>query len=833
MKDDFKILILGALLHDIGKFAQRAGRPCSRDLEAEYLPSFNGKRSHWHALYSDYFVEKDLPLPLELEEFRSRLARVASVHHRPDTDDLSEMCVMIADRLSAGSDRLENTEIETQAGFRESRLVSVFDEVELVNHMFKAPGNHFYDLAALDVSNRSTFPREGVPRGDAAEYAPLFESFCEDIEKLRLNDGFRFYLESLVSVMEKYTWAIPSSSYKTLSDISLFDHSFSTASIAQALFVYQENVGRVPQWDDGEVKFLLLGGDLSGIQRYIFGISKSSGRGVSKIFRARSFFLQALTRSIVLEVEKRSGLSSVCRLIDSGGRFVLLLPNTTEIADELEKLNKDIQFWFRQKFKGLLTIALSWSTGLTQQDFQMSRFQDKIDEVNEAIDTEKLHSLHSTFVQNGVVIDSDYDEFEGGNCSLCEINAADGKSSARYEEKEGVAIPVCQDCCEQIVYIGTRLPKTNYLIYGKEGKVPLFGDFNLTLSKGPPSDMTAVYHVESLTDDWSFNRSIIARHLPRITKEELANENWFKLFEKEDGFHEMIKGFDDDPDAFIPKTFGIIAQMSKKELGNGNLTGRPLLGFLKADVDNLGLIFSMGFGKKLSVARLASLSRMMNLFFSAYVVELLKKEFPNIYVVFAGGDDLFLIGPWWQTVQFAITLRKKFGEFCAHNEDITLSCGILVGRPRLPMRKAVEIAEDQLGLAKDFQAKDRIKDSASFLGEVLSWEKLESMIDIGNLFDKALEEKERTNFTTGFLYRLLTYHRMFRRFFYDMDMKSGKYLSQAHYDIARNIRLNKYDNDDEVDMLYKIFAVGSKDRSELDMLHIPLFYAMNLNRDFK
>ena len=43
----------------------------------------------------------------------------------------------------------------------------------------------------------------------------------------------------------------------------------------------------------------------------------------------------------------------------------------------------------------------------------------------------------------------------------------------------------------------------------------------------------------------------------------------------------------------------------------------------------------------------------------------------------------------------------------------------------------------------------------------------------------------------------------------------------------------KYDNDEEVDMLYRIFAVGSKDRSELDMLHIPLFYAMNLNRDLK
>ena len=198
MKNDLKSLVLGALLHDIGKFAQRANRPLSKNLEGEYLPVFNGKPSHWHALYTDYFIENDLPLPDELNDSRSRIARIASVHHRPG-DDLSEMCVMIADRLSSGADRLENIDVESQTGFRESRLVSVFDEVELTTHEFKQPGSFYHNLLPLDSKNEQIFPVKGEPKGDSSDYKSLFDLFLSDILKLQTGYGFRFYLEKLIS----------------------------------------------------------------------------------------------------------------------------------------------------------------------------------------------------------------------------------------------------------------------------------------------------------------------------------------------------------------------------------------------------------------------------------------------------------------------------------------------------------------------------------------------------------------------------------------------------------------------------------------------------------
>ncbi|MBW2661949.1 MAG: type III-A CRISPR-associated protein Cas10/Csm1 [Deltaproteobacteria bacterium] len=829
MTKELQIVVLSALMHDIGKFAQRAKRPYSKAMEGEYLTNYKGKPGHWHTVYSDYFLENDLPLPEELENFRSVIARTASAHHKPDTQNLVEMCITIADRLSSGSDRIELRDNEGKTGFRESRLISIFDEIELYNHTFQPAKSWYYNLAALESDGANIFPIQGKPVGRAEEYIELFEKFHNEIININNGMAFPFYFETLISIMEKYTWSIPSSSYNTLSDISLFDHSFSTACIAQALYVYHSHTGDLPDWKDDREKFILLGGDLSGIQNYIFGISKNSGRGVSKIFRARSFYLQVLTRSVLLELQNRLNLFSVFRLVDSGGKFILLLPTTENIIKEIEKIDEEIQIFFMNKFKGLLTMNISWSTMISQQGLHLANFQDSIDAVNEAIEECKLKKLSKAILKNGPVINTDYDEREGGNCSLCSINSADDKSSSKYEEKESISVPVCKDCCEQIIYIGTRLPKTNYLIYGSNCRIPLFGKTSLTLSVNAPTDFKNISHIESIADTGRFSRARIARHLPEVTSEELKNEKWFNLFAKEEGFSEQVAKIEQNGD-YLSKTFNMIAQKSKKTDSKGELTGRALLSFLKADVDNLGLIFSIGLGNKLSVARLASLSRMINLFFSEYLVKLLRNQYPDIYVVFAGGDDLFLIGPWRQTVNCSIELRKQMGRFCAMNQDITLSCGILTGRPRLPMRKAAEITEEQLEKAKNNKADNRIKDSVTFYGEVMSWEEFEELLKTGEKFDKAIEEKERTHFSAAFLYRLLEYHRMYRRFIAGADIKAGRYISSAHYDIARNIRINKHENDKELEMLYEIFAVDSADRSKINLLNIPLFYAINLNR---
>ncbi|MBF0389286.1 MAG: HD domain-containing protein, partial [Desulfamplus sp.] len=158
MDKNLKILLTGALLHDVGKFAQRAKRLYSKSLIETYLPSYKSTYSHWHSVYTDHFIENDLPLPEELEDSRSLIARIASAHHKPDSTNLLEMCIHVADCLSAGTDRfkkegLSDEDKEHDKGspnFRQARLISVFDEIELRKHAFKGQGNYFYELNPLN-----------------------------------------------------------------------------------------------------------------------------------------------------------------------------------------------------------------------------------------------------------------------------------------------------------------------------------------------------------------------------------------------------------------------------------------------------------------------------------------------------------------------------------------------------------------------------------------------------------------------------------------------------------------------------------------------------------
>lgn len=832
MKPELIQTVLGALLHDIGKFSQRAGDERSGQLEGEYLPSFNNRPTHWHAVYTDYFIENRLPLPAELEEKRARLARIAAAHHKPDEADLAEMCVCIADRLSAGSDRIDIMYQENQVGFRNSRLVSIFDEVELAEHNFVQPGGYYYDLVPLkpDHETDSVMPLKGEPRGPEDDYKHLYDRFLNDLGKVARDYGINNYFDSLAGLLEKYTWCVPSSAYKTVADVSLYDHAFSTAAIAQALYRYHEARGDLPAWNDPEAKFILVGGDVSGIQSYIFDIQHANRKGVAKIFRARSFLLQAYVKSVILMIQHRLGLLSCCRIVDAGGKFVLLLDNSDEVRQILEETRDELEKWCRRKFKGLLSISLCWDTTLSQQDFRLEAFQKAFGNLNSALEKAKLQKLASTFESLGNFVDDDYEEFENGNCALC------GKNAASRQSDPDEDLRICNQCFEHVNRVGTALPRATHIVYGMKGEIELFQTIRLRFLKNnepmPPKG-DDLLKVETLVDGQvAFAKARLAMHIPEVKTEELKDESWFEAFSRHKEFKplssEMKSG------QFVPKTFELIADKSLKPGPDGKLVGRPLLALLKADVDNLGLAFSIGLRDKLSLARMASMSRMLNFFFSDYLVNLLKDKYDDVYTVFAGGDDVFLIGPWNQVVELASVLREKFEKFSARNPDLTISAGIRIVKPRLPVGKAARLAEEDLEKAKS--AKKPVlplKDKVCLLDKVITWEELDKAFKLGEKFDDYLEKKENTGFTHGLAYRLLEYQRMYRRFMDGRDLKSGRYVSLAHYDIGRNLDPEDENGRDCRATLMRIFAVGDSDHSELNNMDIALFYALNRNRSIQ
>lgn len=191
-------------------------------------------------------------------------------------------------------------------------------------------------------------------------------------------------------------------------------------------------------------------------------------------------------------------------------------------------------------------------------------------------------------------------------------------------------------------------------------------------------------------------------------------------------------------------TFGDLALLAK---------GDKKLGVFKADMDRLGKVMSVGLAEgKRSISRIHTLSSRIEHFFcgmvnplcSAYPVYLdetpdservvlesgqvvwvpnsvsggeTKPGISPLYIVYAGGDDLLIVGPYDRIILFADLFYRKFREYVCNNLDLTLSAGIAVSHPRQPITFSVLAASEQLETAKQ-AGRNRV----CLLGECLLWD---------------------------------------------------------------------------------------------------------------
>ena len=809
------LLVLAGLLHDIGKFAQRAGAPKSREMEGEYCPVYQGYPSHTHVLYTDYFIEKVLPLPQELDDggTRSRLARLSSAHHKPANDDLLEKALCVADRLSAGTDRKPGE--ESEGDYKTARLVSIFEQLSMdgPRPLKDLQKGRCYRLAPLAEEH---FP---VPLDSAREtdYAELFEGFCQDLSNLPLDMGVDHYISSLISLLEEYTWCIPSSTYKSLADISLFDHAITTAAIAQSLAAYHSHQGGLPGEDaETTTKFVLLGGDLSGIQRYIFEMDKSHGSGVAKLFRARSFFLQALTRSVAIELLQRLGLMPISKIMDAGGRFVLLLPATENVLSLLPDFELEIQRYFFERFRGELSLNLCWATSLTESDFLLERFQRHMDSFNDELESRKLQKFDRLLADGqNPVIDLEYSAYKDGDCPVCHIRPIDREASERSRSAYGVETDLCWECIEHIENIGKLLPHTQFLVFDRivSDGIKLFGGIALHL-KGriDPLRHRQALEIVSIHQRGQFAYQPIATHLPTISAQDLdVWKNWGELTAGSDRSYWMADERIAEGEA---KTFNLLACSAREMSADKKPIGRSFLGAFKADVDNLGMLFSIGLQDRLSISRYASLSRMLNHFFSDDLVNWIKDEYPDLYIVFSGGDDLFLLGPWRQMVGFGKALNDRFRRFVADRPIITLSAGIAVTKPALPVHTIAEQVEAQLEQAKHHPDKNAV----NLFAATVSWDEFASLLEKGDWLHALIRDGIVPRGLAG---RLLHYGNE-RRAFLDGDIKRGIYLSHMQYDFARNVTDRSVADSKQRDAIMAI----QQDDLLLDNVCMPVTWAL-------
>lgn len=799
-RKEYHTVVLAALLHDIGKFMQRAEvqlGDTSRQMESTLCPVNKGIYSHKHVLWTDYFFESCVRLPAGFS--KSEIGRLSAIHHRPDSA-LAEI-ITVADRLSSGMDR-DSMRQDEEAGrdaYKKMRLRPVFESLELDLPVKGAV--YRYELKPLN-DPVDVFPRAQAelnpPEGESLvrSYRVLWDEFAVQVGNLATDDFHVFYC-GLNQLLQQYTWCI-SSSTMDYPDVSLYDHVKTTAAIAACLYRYH-----APLLDQKDVrdydaeKFVLVVGDLSGIQDYLFNIKHIGAGGSAKRLRARSFTVSLMTEITVQRFIRLFELWEPNVLMSSGGKFYLLLPNLPDTDEKIERLEGEIRSWLYENLNAEIGINIA-TLKLAGKDF--SAFQKVFSEINARLQQKKLVPFSSVLSgpsgwSDAFILDHAVFGEEEKLCKGC------GRlPGSRIEDDKHFC-----GWCEQDKDIGAQLPKADYTALYDDEKRSLFKllGHSFEFVKDLKDISGRPYLILSLAQ-WATNnrlpvsRRFLAQHIPVLAVEDCSDCD---CDEK------------DEVKAGQPMMFQCIARKSE---------GKRIVAYLKADVDRLGELFAHGFkGVTKSVSRLATMSRMLDLFFSGYIEKLLThKENRHIYTVYSGGDDLLLIGPWNKTIHFAKKVQEEFTRFICYNPNLTLSAGVILAKPRMPVFRSVEMADMAIEEAKE-TPKDAGRDQVWLFGECVKWNQVDQVLDHAQQLSSWIEKK---TISVGFGRNLLTYGWMRKEF-----EKTGKtdylrYLPLMTYDIARNIGLSKQD--------VRQWAEGLKEPGSLAMKHMGIIanYALTANR---
>lgn len=807
---------LAALLHDLGKFAERARLPCDKERLETWkqldCPHWDGRPSHIHAAYTTagfMAIERWLPKRERLmaapfagpnePDADDSLINAAARHHKPDT--FLQWIIASADRLASGFEREEFAaynrapdEEDKKLNHYTTRQWTLLEGIHLSSPTGKDAGAeepspaYRYPFKPLSPEAIFPVPAKGCETGDKAasqaDYLELWHQFQAGLNAIpdSHRSNLPLWLDHFDSLWLAFTHAIPSATAgiagNVRPDVALYDHSRTTAALAVALWRFHADQGHDPetvrqelraQWDRERAdhdaarqaweteKFLLVQGDFTGIQEFIFSGGESQ-RQVARLLRGRSFYVSLLSELAALKVLEALDLPPTSQVVNAAGKFLIVAPNTAETLTALRTVQDELDQWFLEHTWGQSGINLAWLPARAD-DFRHSKgespFRDLIKRLFAQLEAAKLRRFHlcgetpPEAVRQGFL-----DRFEHGECKIDGRSPAhpelDGLSELAWDQVQTGKWLAHQDrllitrsriepLTEGQTLHQLRLPIFGYhvLFTGAEEASGKFGDEARSGNLRRAWDFSLPESADAPL--WNgYARRAINAFVPRFGEINAWESDRYRGLEDLDDF---------EPHPLAPKTLNHLARDDCRLGENDRWIGAEALITLKGDIDNLGLIFQQGQARP-TFARMAALSRQINAFFTVWLPWLCRKEFPNTYTVFAGGDDFFLIGPWRSTIRLAQRMRDDFARYVAHNPDIHFSTGLSMTKPGLPIRHLAQLAEASLDDAKKLPGKNAV----TCFGQSVQWEKFADIMTREEALERLGDE---LNLSTGYLYGLL------------------------------------------------------------------------------
>ncbi len=622
-------------------------------------------------------------------------------------DDALRQIVAFARRLSAGS--------AAPPAEPDRPLRSIFANLQADG--MRGDANRYWPALPLEMREEALFPR---PIGDlpANRLANLSSDFDKAARPLlaalaQASDKDPL-LESLLMLMQRFLVGVPAAD---AGDTSLYDHARMTGALAAVL------AGRdaATLEKSAQPVALLVGGDLSGIQDFIYTITS---RGAAGALRGRSFYLQLLTDAVMRHTLRELQLPMTNVVYTGGGKFYLLA--RAGDAKQIEAIQRHISEVLLRHHTGDLYFSLQ-SVPLHVPDFlegQMSAAWGRLSELHQTAKQRQFAELGNDAW--GLFDVTGKGGLADKQCQVC------GREHPQTFIEPDETVSKCPQC-KSYEKLGDLLRTAKFLALRQDaaststqkgdykealrefGLLATLADNVRDAAKDAPDIVFALaddgFETLQRSQQQSIGRRFITNVVPRIFE---ADETFLR-----NAGVELAK----DPLGRIKTFDGMAAQAQ----------GIKRLGVLRMDVDNAGRLFSEGLGKRATLARIAHLSFVINLFFEGWAAHLAasinrqdREQQPErgerLYAVYCGGDDLFFVGAWDAIVKLTTQVHDDLARYTSH-AGVHASAGVAMITGKYPLFRAAQDAGEAEAMAKRVDGKNAI----TFLDLPMKWKQFEQV----------------------------------------------------------------------------------------------------------
>ncbi|MBU2054652.1 MAG: type III-A CRISPR-associated protein Cas10/Csm1 [Proteobacteria bacterium] len=403
---EYQSVVLAALLHDIGKLLHRRNETTYKTAHHKASSLFiNG---HEGRLKNDNLYDLELVRFLALHHMEERGEEKEDVLNDPflqnakmDKERAWKLLTIVRDAdIYSCAERDRDKDERKGFAYRLEPLRPIFQNIDLSPQGPSPKAGLNYRLSVLDPIE--CFPKT-CDRLTDQEFGSLIDEFEKAVPDFTRFSSFDDVVNKWLDILQQYTCNVPSDTRYDGPDVSLYDHSRSSAAFAACLYKRHLESIRDNQQFKRANEFILIGGDYSGIQDYIFHITNRGSGGASKRLRARSFFVYLFSEATIHKILHALDLPLVCNLFSAGGKFLLLAPNIEGVADVLRRAKAEIDAEISRTYFNQFSFLLSWKeiNGAKNRpsEFKIYSFYKSAEDMFHRLETEKLKKFSSVLSQ--------------------------------------------------------------------------------------------------------------------------------------------------------------------------------------------------------------------------------------------------------------------------------------------------------------------------------------------------------------------------------------------------------------------------------------------------